>query len=109
MTITDLPPNLAQVMAQMDDPEEGAVVAAALAAKRLLASRGLRWVDVLPIMLGSPGCATWRATIDRCIQHANRLSDWEIQFILSLRAFATISIKQQRRLDIIASKCGAAR
>lgn len=95
---------LRKVLAQQDADEEGVIVASALAAKRILAAHGLRWRDILPEILPEPDDTGWRDTIDRCIGHANRLSDWEIQFLLSLRAFASISPKQQRRLDIIASK-----
>lgn len=100
------------VAAQMDANEEGVVIAAALALKRVLADAGLNWRTILPALIPDPegpSDESWRNTIDQCIQRANVLSDWEVQFLLSLRAFTSITPKQRNRLNIIAQKCGAAR
>ena len=102
---------------------EGEALAALSAARRLLTANGLTWTDVICAPPPSPAeepddtdepadegaGASIPDAIDYCLSHgAQVLTDWERQFLLSLRTYKTISDKQHTILCRVFAKCQAA-
>jgi hypothetical protein len=84
--------------------------AAGLAATRFLRERGLEWADVvLPNLAAPRGFRTEvEAEIETCIRALDRLTQWERQFVVSLRGFRHLSPKQAETVRGIARKARAA-
>jgi hypothetical protein len=83
--------------------------AAVLAAMRFLRERNLTWHDViapenLPSASSEP---SWRENVAQCIRAFDTLTEWEKNFIVSLRSFRRLSAKQIGVLRDIASKARA--
>jgi hypothetical protein len=82
--------------------------AAALAAHRFLAARGLTWPDAL-----APESAparrlselgTWRQTVRDCLARPGFLRPWEVGFLNDLPKFQRLSVKQRYVLKEIADR-----
>jgi hypothetical protein len=83
--------------------------AAISAANRLLRQYSLTWRDVL-LRNFSPERSyepNWCDDIAHCIRQLDKLTEWERQFIVSLRSFRRLSAKQTAVLRDIASKVRA--
>jgi hypothetical protein len=108
---------LARVLALLDSPVPGEIIAAAAAANRLISSAGVSWEALLVPQLSSPDLdedpprtdGGWRAQAADCRRYRDLLNDWENQFLDGLASFPRPSPKQQRRLAEIVTKlrtCG---
>jgi hypothetical protein len=83
--------------------------AAISAANRLLRQHSLTWRDVLLRNFPPAGSSepSWREDIAHCIRKLHELTEWEQNFIVSLRGFRRPSAKQQTVLRQIAEKVRA--
>jgi hypothetical protein len=95
---------LVRVLAMLGSAYDGEILAAAMAAHRLVQQHGLAWADVIigpaPIPQSDP--IGWRMMVARCLQRRGSLSPWERQFLNSLTTFRFLTGKQQACLDRIA-------
>jgi hypothetical protein len=95
---------LARVLGMMGSLHDGEVLAAARLAETLRSQSGCMWHE----LLSANPADDPHDQIVRCLGHPELLTDWEIEFLHSLRGFAEVSPKQQAILDRIAAKVGAA-
>jgi hypothetical protein len=105
---------LLAVIAQMDASEEGVIVAAALAAKRLLTAHGLTWRAIAPILLPAPEGITrappptdWRSKVRECSARLDLLTAKEQDFISNARSLSRLTPKQEAWLAVIVAKVRA--
>jgi hypothetical protein len=84
---------------------DGEVLAAARTAETLRSQSGNTWYE----LLGAEPGRDPHDTILRCLDHPELLTDWELEFLLSLRGFSVPSPKQLAILERIAAKVGGAR
>jgi hypothetical protein len=92
------------------------MLAAALASKRYLAARGLRWRDITPNLLTAPEpprayrphstSRDWREVVCECLEPRAFLNAKEIEFLKCLLSFAHLSWRQTEWLNRIAAKVG---
>ncbi len=87
-------------------PYEGERGAAALAADRMLQSRGLTWDDVIAepetVRRRTVLPAGWRADLAFASHHASFCRPWEQNFLRSIASKSTLSTKQRVTLTEIA-------
>jgi hypothetical protein len=105
-------PKFLSVAVQMDDDQDGVVLAAALALKRMLAEHGLNWRTILPSLF--PGAKTdreitisgWSLLVAQCWEQRKLLNEWEQSFLCGLQRLSKITAKRGQRLADIALKLG---
>jgi hypothetical protein len=87
------------------NPADGERLAALAAAERLLARRGLRLRDLAPPpALPPPPVSTSQADLEVAIRAFPTLTEWEQNFVVSLRRVRQFSEKQRAVLHQIAEK-----
>lgn len=104
---------LAKLLAMLGSEHTGERDAAALAAHRLIARKGLTWGEVLASGSAEkqiPELGIWRETCRTLLQHRTELRAWEISFLTDLPKFQRLSTKQRYVLKEIRDRVlGAAR
>jgi len=103
---------LAKLLAQLGADEAEKRGAAALAAHRLIQSRGLSWSVVLnpkPLEHSIPERGIWRQTVRDCLAKPEGLKPWEASFLRDLPNFRRLSTKQRYCLKEIADRLLARR
>ncbi len=116
---------LAQFLGMMGSVHDGEALNAARMAHRLVSEAKLTWPEVftLPPPAASkptggppPGSQSWHrppppppfdawlVDVVACLEHRERLTEWEIDFLEGLDRFAFLSEKQQAVLDKIKRK-----
>ena len=107
-----LPPadrhRLASILGLLGSNHAGERDAAALAADRFVRTRGIAWPDLLA---GEPAASnraepvnTVQADIALCRQHPGLLTQWERDFLRTLKPERGISLKQRGVLAVMARK-----
>jgi hypothetical protein len=106
---------LCAILALLTSDKAGEACAAAAAATRFLAARGLTWRDLLVPALSQPEAAArsevfdnwprhWRAAVDACRQAPVALSDWDRRFLTTVAGYE--HRPSDRQLDILATIVG---
>jgi hypothetical protein len=96
---------LARVLGMLGSLHDGEVLAAARTAETLRSQSDNTWYE----LLGAEPGHDPHDLIIRCLDHPELLTDWEIQFLHSLRGFMDPSTKQIAILGRIWAKVRAAR
>ena len=110
-------PKFAGILAQLDADEDGVVLAAALASKRYLAARGLRWRDIAQKLTISqtpprahkrpnPRARDWRDLVAQCLERRDHLNERERR-IIDLRY--GLADGQRRTLEEVGKVLGMTR
>jgi hypothetical protein len=90
---------------EQQNPHAGERIAALAAAERLLARRGFRLRDlVVPLALPAPLGTGAQSDLEVAIAAFPTLTEWEQNFVISLRRFRQLSEKQRHVLAKIAQK-----
>ena len=101
---------LAKLLGLLGSNHAGERDAAALAAHRLVQSRGMTWPEVIeppsspPVRKTLPELGPWQATVAECLHRPDLLSEWEIGFLDGLLRFPRLSLKQRSCLAKIAGR-----
>jgi len=100
---------LAKVCGLLGSDQDGERAAAAYHATVILRAAGFTWRDVIerafdpsPPRYGPP--VSWQAEVAAFLQQADFLTDWEVDFLRSIRWRSRISDKQRRVLENIKNK-----
>ena len=97
---------LAKLLGLLGSESPGVRDAAGLAAHRMISTAGMSWSEILYGPPPPPKPVGWRETVDMCLREADRLTDWEFDFLSSLNRWDQLSPKQQMCLDKIAARVG---
>jgi hypothetical protein len=98
---------LAKLLALIGSDHAGERDAAALAAHRLVQSRGMTWGDVMQppaIEKALPELGTWRVTVAQCLVCPGSLRPWERTFLADVTQFRRLSTKQRYCIKTIADR-----
>src|SRR5690348_2846561 len=104
---------LAKLLGLLGSNHDGEVLAAARQAERLRSAAGVTWADIIsPTVPATKGLLWPESTseaIELAIDNAQRLSDWDRQFIASIARRDNLSAKQMAVLARIVRTIMAAR
>jgi hypothetical protein len=96
-----------------DGATPGEQLAGLAGARRLLQRSGASWSELVnsrPPAYGQPAARTasfpWRLLAEECLRKSHALTDWEADFLESIRSFRRLSQKQESILARIAGKLG---
>jgi hypothetical protein len=100
---------LAKGLGLLGSAHDGEVLSAARMANTLVRSAGVTWHQLLDPKVPVPGAeldvAAWKDSIvSACLSRPDLLTDWELDFLISLRRFRQLSPKQSQILGRIFSK-----
>jgi len=102
---------IARVLGMLGSAHDGEVIAAARQAERLRAAAGLTWADIVIARLPAPqrqNVGTVDA-VDLVLAHQDILTEWERNFVRSIRSARRLSDKQKQVLQRLVEKvCAAA-
>src|SRR5438067_13319438 len=101
---------LAKLLGLLGSHHDGEVIAAARAAHRLLVASGKTWRSVLIDARPLPAPVEFnpRADIDFCLRRRHRLTEWEENFVASVRERrAPLSTRQRNVLNRIVDRLRA--
>ena len=102
---------LARVLAMIGSSFDGEALVAARRAHELVKAAGLSWEELLTGKGSNRQSGAWveplddAEKIDRCLEHAEYLTEWEQDFIDNLAGWhGRLTPKQSRRLDELVGK-----
>lgn len=114
----DTASRLIRVLGMLGSAHEGERAAAGLMAHRIVSRAGLTWEDALAPLLAQKaeepsveafeGFGDFKCAVTFCLANSAKISEWDFEFLNSLRRFKKISTKQRAVLARIVSKCEAA-
>ena len=111
-----LPRNrLAAVMSRLESPFDGERAAAGLIASKIIRDAGMTWADLInaatmhtystPVRaVARPSSTSWRNLLAVCRRCPELLTDWEVDFVVSVGRQRRLTRKQWAILAKIASK-----
>jgi len=100
---------LAKVLGLLGSHHDGEVVSAARMANQMVRTAGVTWHQLLDAKVPVPGAepdvaALKDSIVSACLSRPDLLTDWELDFLISLRRFRQLSPKQSQILGRIFSK-----
>lgn len=93
---------LGRLLGMLGSQHDGEALTAARLAEALRCSAGVTWGEIVGAELDDA-----HDLIIRCLDHPELLTNWEINFLHSLRGFVDPSPRQLATLDRIAARVGA--
>jgi hypothetical protein len=95
---------LALVLGRLGSSFDGERAEAARVANEMVRRAGLTWPQLANPVPALPAPLQWREAVEQCLAASDVISDWEADFLISLRRFRKLSPKQFETLNRIVAK-----